>query len=92
MTNHKHDIQTALREFVLKQFPAARKRGVGDHDSLLEQGLIDSLGVIELVTYIEHEFGVTLSDDELVSDHFESIASMAELVSCKTEEPATWTS
>lgn len=88
----KEEIQAAIREFVLKQFPAARKRSTADDDSLLEQGVVDSMGVLEIVTFIESEFDVTLSDDELMSDHFESIAAMANLVHRKTMEGASWTS
>ena len=82
------EIQTDIREFVLKQFPAARKRETGDHDSLIEQGVVDSMGVLEIVTFIESTFEVTLTDDELMSDHFESIAAMAGLVHRKTLEAA----
>lgn len=85
------EIQTTIREFVLQQFPAARKRETSDHDSLLEQGVVDSMGVLEIVTFIESTFEITLSDDELLSDHFESIAAMADLVHSKTAEDPSWT-
>jgi acyl carrier protein len=87
----RDEILSAIRQFVLDQFPAARKRGVGDDDSLLEQGIIDSMGVLEIVTFIESTFSVTLSDDELMSDHFESVGSIAELVHRKTLEATAWT-
>jgi acyl carrier protein len=86
------EIQTAIRQFVLNQFPAARKRGVADSDSLLEQGIVDSMGVLEIVTFIESEFDITLTDDELMSDHFETVASISDLIHRKTMEGATWTS
>jgi acyl carrier protein len=73
-------IQSHLREFILQQFPAARSRAIADNDSLLEAGIIDSLGVLEVVTMIEQDFGVMLDDEELMSDHFESIARLAALV------------
>lgn len=90
--SNKNDIQTAIREFVLKQFPAARKRGAGDDESLLEQGVVDSMGVLEIVTFIESEFNITLTDDELMADHFETVAAMADFVHRKTMEGASWTS
>jgi len=88
----QNEIQSAIRQFILDQFPAARKRGVADDDSLLEQGIVDSMGVLEIVTFLEGEFDVTLSDDELMSDHFETIASISELINSKVPEGATWTS
>jgi acyl carrier protein len=87
------DIETRLREFLFKQFPAARSRGVGAEDSLLTQGIVDSLGVLEVVTFIESEFQLTVTEDEMLSDHFETIARIADLVSRKlAREDARWTS
>jgi acyl carrier protein len=88
----KEEVQAAIREFILQQFPAARKHGVSDGDSLLEQSCIDSMGVLEIVTFIESTFDLTLSDDELMSDHFESIDALANLVHHKMLEGASWTS
>ena len=89
----RDEVGAAIREFVLKQFPAARNRGVAADDSLLVQGIVDSLGVLEVVTFIETEFQLTITDDELLSDHFESIASMADFVAQKIAgEESTWTS
>jgi acyl carrier protein len=73
-------IQTHVRQFILQQFPAARRHALADDDSLLEAGIVDSLGVLEVVTMIEQDFGVALDDEELMSDHFESIARLAALV------------
>ncbi len=72
--------QAAIREFILDKFPVARGREMTDDDSLLEQGTVDSLGVLEIVGFLEQQFGITLTDDEMVADHFDSIASMARLV------------
>lgn len=84
-------IQSALREFIYTQFPTARNRALGDEDSLLDQSVIDSMGVLEIVTFIENQFDVVLTDDDLLSDHFDSIRSMAALVYQKLLEGAAWT-
>lgn len=86
------EVQSAVSQFVLDQFPAARKRGISADDSLLDQGIVDSMGVLEIVTFVESEFDVTLTDDELMSDHFESIASISKLIHSKITQEATWTS
>ena len=86
------EIRSTIRQFVLNEFPAARKRGIADGDSLLEQGIVDSMGVLEIVTFLESAFDVTLSDDELMSDHFETVASISELIHRKIMEGATSTS
>lgn len=76
----RQEIESAVQQFVLAQFPAARSRGVGPNDSLLTQGIVDSLGVLEVVTFLEKEYQFTISEDELLADHFESIAQITDLV------------
>jgi acyl carrier protein len=72
-----------IRTFILGQFPLARKRGVGDDDPLLGQGILDSLGILEVVAFVEREFEITVEDDELVPESFESIGSIARFVDRK---------
>jgi acyl carrier protein len=52
---------------------------------LLEDGVLDSLGLQSLMAFLEKEFAVTLSDDELVPENFESIRAIARLVSVMRE-------
>ena len=47
---------------------------------LLEQGVLDSLGLQQLVQFLESDFGVQLDDDQLLPENFESIRSVARLV------------
>lgn len=72
-----------IRTFILQHFPLARKHTIGIDDSLLDNGIIDSMGVLELVDFIENKFGIMLSDDELLSDVFESIRSLSAFVRAK---------
>ena len=60
-----------------------RHRSIGDDSSLLDNGIIDSLGILEIVTFIEVEFHLLLTDEDVVSDNFETINSLAELVATK---------
>jgi acyl carrier protein len=79
------EIKSEIRQFIQRQFPPARQPGFSDSDSLLRPGLIDSFGVLELVGFLEQQFGVTLTDDEMLSDRFESVNSLAELVGEKLQ-------
>lgn len=72
-----------IRRFVLSKFPLAKKRGVSDDENLLDSGIVDSLGILDLVSFIEQEFNVTVSDDELVPENFKSIRSLAAFVQRK---------
>lgn len=66
-----------LRNFLLDKFPLARRHGLGDETMLLETGILDSLGVLEIVTYIEAEYQITLSDEDLVPDNFQTLSRLA---------------
>lgn len=81
------DIDRVVREFVLKSFPLARKKNVQDSDPLLELGLVDSQGILELVSFIERQFATTVEDDELMPQNFQSIGCIAAFIRSKTAAP-----
>jgi acyl carrier protein len=73
-------VAVRIREFVQKQFPLARKSSLSDEDSLLESGIVDSLGILELVNFVTEEFGVAVTDEDLQPETFNSIGSLAAFV------------
>jgi len=74
------DATLRIRQFVLQKFPLARKRSVANADNLLESGIIDSLGVLELVSFFQQEFSVAAVDEDLTPENFQSIEFMARFV------------
>ena len=67
------DVKPQIREFILE---SARSKGineVADTQSLMEAGIIDSLGIFRLVSFLEDNFRVRISDDEIVPENFQSI-------------------
>jgi acyl carrier protein len=76
-------IRHSTKRFILEHFPASRRRSLDDTDPLLESGVIDSTGVLDLVTFIETEFKVTVDDEELTPENFQSIAKIAAYVEKK---------
>ena len=74
-----------VRQWILKAFPLAAEREVGAADSLLDGGIIDSMGVLEVVQFLEDEYGIEVTDDEMVADHFDSIDNIARFVDSKTD-------
>ena len=73
-------IEDRIREFVLKQFPLTRKHGLAAGDKWLEAGLLDSLGILDLIHFLEQEFSIQVSDDELQPDNFQSLDAVADFV------------
>ena len=47
---------------------------------LLEEGIIDSLGLQQIITFIEQQFAITIEDDDLMPENFESVNAIAELI------------
>lgn len=85
-------IDGRIREFMLKTFPLARKYGVKDADKWLETGLLDSLGILDLVHFLEEDFSIRVSDEELLPENFQSLSSVVEFVRSKLNlEAATTT-
>ena len=83
MTSVLDPIVAGIKEFILARFPLTKKRLKSDSDSLLEGGLIDSLGILEIVEFIENEYNIFLSTDDLVSENFETIRSIARFIQSK---------
>ncbi len=76
-------VEDRIRDFVLKQFPLARKNGVRPEDKWLETGLLDSLGILDLVHFLEAEFSIHVSDEELSPENFQSLAAVVVFVDAK---------
>ena len=54
-----------------------------DDASLLENGVVDSTNILELVMLVEEEYGITTQDDEIVPDNFDSVKKIANFVRFK---------
>ena len=55
-----------------------------DTDSFLEEGIVDSTGVLELVMFVEEKFGVQVDDEDIVPENFDSVERLARYVRHKT--------
>ena len=78
------DIKQSIREFVETSFlfREGRER-LGDNESLLDAGLIDSTGILELVSYLESAFGIVVQDEEIVPENLDSVGQIAAYVDMK---------
>ncbi len=76
-------IEDKLREFILKNMYYAEDGSIGDDDSFLETGVIDSMGVMELVAFVQSEFAIEVAQNEIVVENFDSIRKLARFVQRK---------
>ena len=86
--NHLDETTARIHHWLTQNFPLAQQRNVGLDDSLLNSGIIDSLGTLEIVQYIESEFQVVVTDEEMLADHFETINAIAKFVDSKRQAKA----
>lgn len=75
-----NDVRARLRAFVAKNFYLPEPASLTDQTSFLDQGIIDSTGVLELVTFVESEYRITVADDDMVPANFDSIDALAAFV------------
>lgn len=73
-----------VRAFIFENFLFdAKEEDLQDDASFLEQGIIDSTGVLELVEWLEDEFGFTVDDEELIPENLDSVNSLAGFIARK---------
>ena len=76
-------IKSKVRGFVIANFLFGEANGLKDDTSFLEAGILDSTGVLEVVGFLEEEFGLRVDDEELIPENLDSVASIGEFVSRK---------
>ncbi len=78
MTTETITIEATLRHHLAQEilFTGSTYRH-HDDDSFLENGIVDSMGVMQLVMYVEEHFGVNVNDADIVPDNFDSVARLA---------------
>jgi len=79
------DTKQKIREFIVETFLFGADDGeLQDGDSLLESGIVDSTGVLELVGFLEEEFEIEVKDEELVPKNLDSIDNLAAFIAKKS--------
>lgn len=85
--DNNYNVNQQIREMIFAKFPVAgRHTDLSDDDSLFSKGIIDSLGVLELVASLEEKFNVLIAEEDLVPENFESIANLSTFVQSKSTE------
>ena len=81
-------VQQRIRQFILENFYVSNPSEVADDTLLVTSGLVDSTGMLEVITFLETEFGIRISDQETTPENLESIARIASFVARKQERAA----
>ena len=80
----EQDVLQQARAYVTDNFLYMRKnKELADSDSLLRTGVISSLGMMELVGWVEEQFGLVIDPADITEQNFDSLANIARFVSEK---------
>ena len=77
------DIKGQIRQFVVTNYYVPDPGALSDDASLLESGIIDSTGIIEIIAFIEEAFKVSVEDAEMIPENLDSIAKIDAYVTRK---------
>jgi acyl carrier protein len=76
-------VTTRIRGFIVDTFLLGHDDGFDDSDSLIDGGIVDSTGVMEIVAFLEEAYGIAIADDELVADNLDSVERLRKFVDGK---------
>jgi acyl carrier protein len=77
------DLKQTIRTFVSSNFYIADPASWDDDTSLLETGIVDSTGVLEIIAFLENDCGVTVDDSEIAPENLDSVSRIAAFISRK---------
>ena len=73
-------IEKEIRNFIEENFILDGNDNLSAEDSLLEKGIIDSTGVLELVAFIEENYSLKIKDEELIPENLDSIKNISRFI------------
>jgi acyl carrier protein len=83
------DIQSTIKTFILNEYlPGEDPAALTDVTPLMTTGILDSIAVLKVVTFLENEFGITIEPHEAVVDNLNTLSDMVRLVMSKRVSPA----
>ncbi len=81
-------IQSQIRRYILANFLFTDdETRLRDDASFLEEGIVDSTGVLELVMFVEETFGIEVADEEILPENFDSVERLTRYVEAKIRKP-----
>jgi acyl carrier protein len=83
----RHDVTDVIRHYLREELHSEDGRvEVREDDNLLANGIIDSLGVLKLVSFIEHQFNVQIPDEDVTINNFRCLKDIASYLETKKQQ------
>jgi acyl carrier protein len=81
---NEQEIKTSIKNFILNEYlPGEDPAALTDTTALMTTGILDSIAVLKVVTFLENEFGITIEPHEAVVDNLNTISDISRLVTAK---------
>ncbi len=74
-----------IRAFIIENFMFGQQKDFADDASFLDNGLIDSTGVIELVAFLSEKYGIVVDDEELIPENLDSMKNVSAFIERKLQ-------
>lgn len=72
-----------IRKFIIDNYLFGEEDKLGNEDSFIETGIIDSTGILELVRFLESTYGIKIADEELLPDNLDSVNKIVAFIYAK---------
>lgn len=72
-----------VRKFVIDNYLFGEEGKLGNEDSFMETGMIDSTGILELIRFLESTYGIKVADEELIPDNLDSVNKIVSFIHAK---------
>lgn len=79
----RREVEDSIAAFIRRRSPQVAERALGADSRLLDDGLIDSLGVLELMSFLAETYRIETADDDFLPENFDTIGSLAGFVERK---------
>ena len=81
------EIQQRVRQFISENFYVSDAAALTDDASLITAGVVDSTGMLEVITFLESEYKISIDDREMTPENLETIVRIARFVAQKQRRP-----
>jgi acyl carrier protein len=79
------DRQSEVKSFIVKTFLFGDGGDLTDSDSFLQKGIVDSTGILEVISFLEEKYGIAIKDDELLPANLDSVDNIVNFLNKKIQ-------
>lgn len=78
------NVSAVLKDYIREELMNGANGDLDEAENLLAAGIIDSLGILRLVSFVEEKFGIEVPDEDVTIDNFQSVKSMTDYVAAQS--------